>query len=67
MTTLLTDEGRQNLKAGERVVYRDDFGGEHEAAVRYAPVLLHGHTWVVWLTGMVGCYLLSRVVRRLEG
>ena len=58
----MTDDERKDLLPGDRVLVRDDFGAEAEWVVKHAPAQLCGGDWVVWLKGMAGCYLLSRVV-----
>ena len=41
--------------------------GEIRKTVTRAPAsILSGHTAVIWLEGISGCYLLSRVTRRTE-
>ena len=47
---------------GTKVIVVKDFGEQVETEVRFAAELLSGHTPVVWLKGISGCYLLSRVV-----
>ncbi len=54
------------LRPGDRVNVRDDVGGIAEWTVRAPVSKLGGHTWVVWLEGMAGCYALERVVGVVE-
>jgi hypothetical protein len=44
-----------------QVIYTDDLGKDHATRVKYPAELLSGHTAVIWLEGVSGCYLLSRV------
>ena len=47
--------------AGTRVSVRLDGGEVRETVTRSAASMLVGHTAVVWLEGVVGCYRLGRV------
>ena len=53
-----------NLKhpVGSLVTVIKDFGEKIETKVRYPAQILSGHTAVVWLEGISGCYLLNRVI-----
>jgi hypothetical protein len=44
-------------------VVRDN-GAVLKSKTRSEPALLGGHTWVVWVEGIVGCYDLARCSRR---
>lgn len=46
---------------GTKVRVKRDLGEIVETTVKYEAQLLGGHTPVVWLDGISGCYLLSRV------
>jgi hypothetical protein len=60
----MTDQERAALQRGDRVVVRMDDGTERNFFVKYEPwVLAHG-TALIGLDGIVGGYLLSRVVRK---
>jgi len=47
---------------GTPVTVVKDFGERVETKVKYPAEVLSGHTAVVWLYGISGCYLLDRVV-----
>lgn len=46
---------------GTPVRVRMTSGGIHRTTTRSAAQVLAGHSAVIWLEGIVGCYLLSRV------
>ena len=46
---------------GSKVTVVNDFGEKFETTVKYAAEILSGHTPVVWLKGISGCYCLDRV------
>ena len=46
---------------GSPVTVRMDGGGILDTAVKHPAQVLGGHTPVVWLDGISGCYALSRV------
>ena len=46
---------------GTEVILVKDLGEIVETEVRFPAEVLSGHTPVVWLKGISGCYLLSRV------
>ncbi|GAF84150.1 unnamed protein product [marine sediment metagenome] len=46
---------------GTKVIVVKDLGEQVETKVRYPAEVLSGHTPVVWLDGISGCYLLNRV------
>jgi hypothetical protein len=52
-----------NLKrpVGTKVTVHLDSGEARETTTRSKAEMLSGHTAVVWLDGVAGCYLLSRV------
>ncbi|MDE2100908.1 MAG: hypothetical protein KGL39_26920 [Patescibacteria group bacterium] len=58
----MTDQERQALQIGQWVRVRDDYGNEANWKVKYPPCQLSNGKWVIWLKGIPGCYLLSRVV-----
>lgn len=58
----MTDDERKDLLPGDVVRVRDDSGAEAEYEVRWAPWQLASGEWVVGLKGIVGGYLLARVV-----
>ena len=47
---------------GTKVTVIKDLGEKVETEVRFPAEILSGHTPVVWLRGISGCYLLSRVI-----
>ena len=47
---------------GTAVTWKDDSGEIHNAKTRSYAEVLGGHTPVIWLTGMSGCYALERVI-----
>lgn len=47
---------------GSVVTVVKDFGERVETKVRHSAQILSGHTAVVWLDGISGCYCLDRVV-----
>ena len=60
--------GRQMVEAfnavcavGDAVTRTDDHGVKHATRTRSEAYLLSGHTPVVMVEGVTGCYLLSRV------
>lgn len=61
----LTDEQRQRLQIGDRVLVRGDDGTEADYVVKAAPWQLGHGAWVVGLAGISGGYLLERVVGKL--
>lgn len=46
---------------GSKVLVVKDLREKVETEVRFPAEVLSGHTPVVWLKGISGCYLLSRV------
>lgn len=47
---------------GTSVTVVKDLGDQIETTVKYPAQILSGHTPVVWLEDISGCYLLDRVV-----
>ena len=47
---------------GTSVTVVKDFGEQIETKVKYPAQILSGHTAVVWLDGISGCYHLDRVM-----
>jgi hypothetical protein len=47
---------------GSTVVVVKDLGERIKTKVRSPAEILSGHTAVVWLEGITGCYLLNRVI-----
>ena len=47
---------------GSRVTLIGDFGDCTDTEVNHVAQLMGGHTAVVWLKGIVGCYALDRVI-----
>jgi hypothetical protein len=52
---------------GSPVTVRLDGGGVLDTTVRYPAQLLGGHTPVVWLKGVSGCYALTHVFGYCHG
>jgi hypothetical protein len=55
------DNWNKLVKVGDLVTVRRDNGDIEETRTRSPAQLLSGHTPVIWLEGIVGCYLLERV------
>lgn len=53
-----------NNPVGCKVFLRKDDGSIFETVTRSEAEVLSGHTAVIWLKGVVGCYMLDRVTRR---
>ena len=52
---------------GSPVTVRMDGGGVLDTTVKYPAQLLSGRTPVVWLNGVSGCYVLTRVFGYCHG
>ncbi len=50
---------------GTPVYVRKDGGDIQETFTRSAATVLSGHSAVIWLEGISGCYLLDRVTPRI--
>lgn len=46
---------------GAPVIFTRDSGSEFATTTRSKAEVLSGHTAVIWLVGVTGCYLLDRV------
>jgi hypothetical protein len=46
---------------GQRVVLRKDNGEGFETVTRSKAEVLSGHSAVIWVDGISGCYLLDRI------
>jgi hypothetical protein len=55
------DEWNRNHPVGTKVIVKMDDGTERHTHTTARAQLLGGHTGVVWLDGISGCYLLMRV------
>ena len=55
------DAFNKRAPVGTNVIVVKDLGEQVETKVRYPAEVLSGHTPVVWLEGISGCYLLNRV------
>ena len=53
-------------EVGQPVVVELDNGKELETVTRYPAQVLQGHSAVIWLVGVQGCYDLSRVRPRIK-
>jgi hypothetical protein len=51
----------RDVPMGTEVVLTKDFGGEFRTRTGSPPKMLGGHTAVIWLEGVSGCYSLERV------
>jgi hypothetical protein len=47
---------------GSTVTIIKDSGEKVNTKVKYAAEILSGHSPVVWLEGIAGCYMLDRVI-----
>jgi hypothetical protein len=54
-------EEKTKMEVGTRVLVHLDFGGELETLTRSKPWMLGGHTWVVQVNGIAGCYDLTHM------
>jgi len=52
------------VKVGDPVTVKRDDGSLFETTTRSEAQVLSGHTPVIWVEGIVGCYLLERVTPR---
>jgi hypothetical protein len=52
----------ENHPVGSKVTVIKDDASKFDSTVKQPAQMLGGHTPVVWVEGIVGCYLLSRVV-----
>lgn len=50
-----------NHDIGTNVIVKRDNGSEMETRTRSRAAVLSGHSAVIWLDGISGCYLLERV------
>jgi len=55
------DAFNEICRPGDKVIVKLDNGEDFRTTVRYPAEVLSGHTPVVWLNGIRGCYILSRV------
>lgn len=58
----LVDDWNHKYNIGQKVVVTMDDGTKFQTVTRSEAALLGGHTAVIWLEGIPGCYLLDRVV-----
>jgi len=56
------DVFNKNNPVGSSVTVIKDLGERFETTVRHPAQILSGHTAVVWLSGISGCYDLDRVI-----
>jgi len=56
------DAFNEKHPVGSTVTVVKDLGERVETTVKYPAQILSGHTPVVWLNGIRGCYLLDRVI-----
>lgn len=57
------DEFNATNPVGTRVILKKDVGTEVHTKTRSVAQVLSGHSAVVWLEGVAGCYALDRVTR----
>jgi len=55
------DAWNARYKVGQAVTVRQDSGYERVTKTSSPASVLSGHTAVIWLDGISGCYLLDRV------
>lgn len=55
------DEFNARFQIGQPVTVRKDRGESVDTVTRSAAEVLSGHSAVIWLEGISGCYLLDRV------
>lgn len=55
------DDWNERYPVGQAVAVRFDRGETRMTKTRAAAEMLSGHSAVIWLEGISGCYLLSRV------
>lgn len=60
------DKWNERYPVGQAVVVRLDSGEDRATTTRSKAQLLSGHSAVIWLEGISGCYLLSRVTPVME-
>lgn len=56
------DAFNERNPVGSSVTVVKDLGEKVETEVKYPAQILSGHTPVVWLKGISGCYALDRVI-----
>jgi hypothetical protein len=56
------DVFNERYPVGSTVTVVKDLGEKFETTVKRSAQILGGHTAVVWVDGISGCYLLDRVV-----
>ncbi len=60
------DKWNERYPVGQAVTVRRDGGDIMTTKMRSEAQLLSGHSAVIWLEGISGCYLLSRVTALKE-
>jgi hypothetical protein len=56
----------KNVPVGTHVIVTMDNGSKIQTTTLGPPELLGGHTAVIWLAGMRGCYSLERVALAVD-
>jgi hypothetical protein len=56
------DAFNERHPVGSSVMVVKDLGEKIETKVKYPAEILSGHSAVVWLEGISGCYMLDRVI-----
>lgn len=60
------EDFNRRFPVGHRVTVRKDDGTGMDTRTRSAAEVLSGHSAVIWLDGIAGCYLLDRVIPVIE-
>jgi hypothetical protein len=58
----LCDVFNEKNPIGSKVTVIKDLGEKFQTTVRHQAIILSGHTAVVWVHGISGCYDLDRVI-----
>lgn len=64
LTAADCEKWNEQNPVGVPVKVQKDNGTVHNGVVKYPAQMLSGHTAVVWVTGITGCYALERVTPR---
>jgi hypothetical protein len=62
----IVDEWNKKYQIGQKVVVLRDSGKQEVTVTKSQAQLLSGHTAVIWLEGITGCYCLTRVAPVVE-
>lgn len=61
------DDFNARYRIGQAVTVRKDDGEGLATVTRSQAQVLSGHSAVIWLEGISGCYLLDRIIPMAEG